>query len=501
MKKHVMLLLALLFFSCGTSDKSSNPINGIMIDCSRLLEKHEYYYQLIDFMADWDMNTLLLHFSDDHGLAIQLPGFEKLAYPKAFTTDEIKSFVAYANERNIDVIPELEVFGHTRYITDHPDYKHLYFGDKPNNISFNALDPLNPETLSLMKMMIKEVADLFPSTYFHLGCDEVNLKGLNTATGLNEAVVWTDYVNKMIEIVKDLGKVPMIWSDHIQKNEEIAKLLNKDIVLMEWNYDPDYMPTKLPALMDLGYKNIIMCPSVSCWRSRVIPSKPQLKNVDGHAAAVRSGNAEGLINTVWLPMRYLQQSMWYGMAYSAYLVNSNKPMNFIKFHKLFSLKTFGLPLSDEMNSFLNNWTELHLDRRIYSAIANNNYDILNDPERILELKKVKSLSANVINNRLDLVPQKNPDVLESMYLSAEIMYVLSEGLLLIAEKDDSPIGADKWKTTIQSVITRAETEWDQGRFPDDPAKYEAKFTNQENSHLLIVLRKLRDHDLVKNQSP
>ncbi|MCF7832022.1 MAG: family 20 glycosylhydrolase [Candidatus Marinimicrobia bacterium] len=498
MKKIVFLFLTLILISCQPSDQKNEKINGVMIDCSRLLEKQEYYYKLIDFMADWNMNTLLLHFSDDHGIAISLSGFEKLAMPHAFTPQDIKKLIAHGKKKGIEIIPELEVFGHTRYITDHPDYKHLYFGDKSNKISFNAIDPLNPETISLMTAMIKEVASLFPSEYLHLGCDEVNLQGLNERTGLDETAVWVDYVNKMIDIARNNGKTPMIWSDHIQKNEEIAKLLNKDIVLMEWNYDPDYMPTKLPTLMDMGYKNIIMCPSVSCWRSRIIPSKPQLKNVDGHAAAVRNGNADDLINTVWLPMRYLQQSMWYGMAYSAFLVNSNKPMNFTKFHKLFSLKTFGLPLSDEMNSFFNDWTELHLDRRIYSAIANNNYDILNDPERILELKKVKSLSANVINNRLDLVPKKNPDVLTSMYLSAEIMYVLSEGLLLIAEKDGSPIRADKWETTIQCVITRAETEWDQGRFPDDPAKYKAKFTNQENSHLLIVLRKLRDHDLVKN---
>jgi len=442
-KKLFLLLLALFIILYPLYHTNKKPVNGIMIDCARLLEKHEYYYRLIDFMTDWDMNTLLLHFSDDHGIAIELPGFEKLAMPHAFSRNEIKDFIEYANKHHIDVIPELEVFGHTRYITDHPDYEHLYFGNKPNNISFNALDPLNPETISLMKVMIKEVADIFPSTYLHLGCDEVNLKGLNAATGLNEAEVWTDYVNTMIAIVKDHGKTPMIWSDHIQKSEQIAALLDKDIVLMEWNYDPEYLPTKLPALVDLGYDNIIMCPSVSCWRSRVIPSKPQLKNVDGHASALRNGIAKGLINTVWLPMRYLQNSMWYGMAYSAFLVNSDKPMNLRKFHKMFSAKTFAIPLNDEVNTFLEMWTELHLDRHIYSAIANNNYDVLNDPDRIVELEKVKSLSSNLIKNQLGIKPKKNLEIFESMVLSTEIMYVLSEGSLIISG-ENIPVRLQTW---------------------------------------------------------
>ncbi|MCX6993248.1 MAG: hypothetical protein NT011_08930 [Kiritimatiellaeota bacterium] len=39
-------------------------ISGIMIDCSRLLERHAYYYRLIDFMADWETNTLVWYFTD-----------------------------------------------------------------------------------------------------------------------------------------------------------------------------------------------------------------------------------------------------------------------------------------------------------------------------------------------------------------------------------------------------------------------------------------------------
>jgi hypothetical protein len=489
MKKLFILIVVTILISCGPVHKSDDLTNGIMIDCSRLLEKHEYYYELVDFMTAWNMNTLLLHFSDDHGISIRLPGFEKLAHPKAFTSDEIKNFVAYANAKNIDVIPELEIFGHTRYITDHPDYQYLYVGDKNDKIVFNALDPLNPKSIDLMRSMIKEVALIFPSKYFHLGCDEVNLAGLNLSKE-EEVRVWTDYVNSMMGIARENGKTPMIWDDHVRKNLEIAKMLDKNVVLVEWNYSPDYKPTRLDTLAKMGYKNIIMAPSISCWRNRVIPTVPQLKNVEAHAESVRRGTATGLINTVWLPMRYLQNSMWYGMAYSAYLVNSGKEMELKKFHEIFVRKTFDVKLNNAFDDFLISWTMLHLDRRFYMAISSGNLTILNDTEKLKELKEVQELSSTLIKNAQTISVCKNAEIFESMVLSAEIINVLSEGLLLISDNNNNFDMLSSWETKMASVMTRAKAEWDEGRFPDDPAKIESKFSNLENSHLLVLLKKI-----------
>ena len=496
MKNFFILIVVTILISCGPVHKSDELVNGVMIDCSRLLEKHEYYYDLIDFMSEWDMNTLLLHFSDDHGISIALPGYEKLAHPHAFTPDQITQLVAYANLRGIDIIPELEVFGHTRYITDHPDYHDLYVGDRSEKIVFNALDPLNPKATELMRSVIAEVANLFPSKYLHLGCDEVNLSGLGLSDKIKKAEIWSDYVNTMITITLENEKTPMIWSDHVRKDPGVADMLNKNVILVEWNYDPEYKPSGLDELRAKGFKGIIMAPSISCWRSRIIPTRPQLDNVDTHAKAVQDGMADGLINTVWLPMRYVQNSMWYGMAYSAWRVSGNKENDLKKFHKAFAKKTFGLKLDEGLDGFFNNWIELHLDRHFYSAVANANYTILDNPEKIEELIRVRDLSNKLLLNRLDLIPAKNPDILESMYLSTEIMYVLSEGLLCLAEKNTAGINRQQLLEQINDVIGRVSQEWDKGRFPDDPAKYKAKFPNQTNSHLLIILRMLKERLIV-----
>lgn len=489
-KKSFLLLIAVFIISCSLNKNDTKQINGLMIDSARLLEKHNYYYELVDFMFEWDMNTLLFHFSDDHGISIALPGYEKLAHPHAFSVDEIKDFITYADKKGIEIIPEFEVFGHTRYITDHPDYRHLYVGNRHDKIVFNAVNPLKNETHELMRSMLTKVSALFPSKYLHLGCDEVNLSGLRLNNPEKEAEIWVNYVNDMISIAHDLGKTPMIWSDHVRKDPNVADMLNKDVILVEWNYDPNYKASGLTELKEKGYKNIIMAPSISCWRNRIIPSEPQLKNVRAHAEALSIGQATGLINTIWLPMRYVQESMYYGVAYSAFLVNSNKPMNVNLFHQKFAGTCFGQTLNDGLDNFLIQWSQLHLDRHYFSAIANNDYSILDDKEKTQKLTQLRDNALKLINSSTDIQIKKNRSIFESMLLSADIVYTISEALLIVSDENIPDARRIDWITKSDKVIKRVEEDWDKGRFSDDPAKYKAKFPNQENSHLLITLRKL-----------
>lgn len=489
MKKAWILPALVLLFSCtGRTEKPA--VNGIMIDCARLLEKQDYYYRLVDFMSEWNMNTLLLHFSDDHGLSVAIPGYEKLAHPHAFTPEDTRKFTQYAAKRGIDVIPELEVFGHTRYITDYPDYARLFLGDRSGTISFNAIDPLNPESVALMKNMIEKTAALFPSGFLHIGCDEVNLAPLGLDDKKAEAKIWTDYVNAMIAAVYERGKMPMIWSDHLRKDTLIAQNLRKDVVVVEWNYVPDYRPGNLNDLNEMGYRSLIMAPSISCYLLRVLPSRPGLQNVNAMAASVRDSTADGMINTIWLPMRYIQDVMWYGIAYGAYLIESAEPMDLQAFHRRFSRKVFGRRPNKALYNYLEQWPDQHLDYRIYGALARGETDFSQSPENMKNIREVQQLSVRLKAERPDFRPRRNTEILESMYLATDVMYVLSRGLLILSGEVFLPQEKSEWRNDLAAVTDAVDADWDRGRYADDPAKYAAKFPNQESSHLLILLKKL-----------
>lgn len=485
--KLILLVSMLTILSCGTSDEKNDTVfKGIMIDCSRLIEQHDYYFRLVDFMADWGMNTLILHFSDDHGLSIKLPGYEQLAAENAFTVDEIKNLVRHARQRGIDIIPELEVFGHTRYITDHPDFQHLGLREHDDQLAFNAIDPLHPETQKLLEDLIEAVVTVFPSEYIHLGCDEVDLEGL--PDHLDEKMVWVDHVNKMVGIARDHGKTAMIWNDHVRKDSLIAANLDKDVILAEWNYDPDYKPTSLPRLQKAGFEKIIMAPSLACYRLRVLPSEPGIRNTSAMIPSLRSGDAMGLINTIWLPQRYLQNTMWYGIAYTAFMLESDDLTNLRGFHQSFSARVWGIELTEDLHNLLVDWNTLHLHRSFYIKAARGDYTW--SEEQIEVLKGVRDKARGLLKDTPVLQPIQNQDVFETMILSVSVMEVISESLLILGQEEKEMAVAPSTLEKLGAVIEAVDSDWDSGRFPDDPQKYEPKFSNIAHSHLLVVLKQI-----------
>ncbi|MDZ7796937.1 MAG: hypothetical protein U5N56_07795 [Candidatus Marinimicrobia bacterium] len=259
---------------------------------------------------------------------------------------------------------------------------------------------------------------------------------------------------------------------------------------MEWNYDPEYRPDNLEDLRDLGYENIIMAPSLACYRLRVLPSRPALMNTEAHAAAVRSGEAIGLVNTIWLPMRYLQDAMWYGIAYSAHLVDSGEPMDTTAFHERFTKKVFGRRLTPALNDYLEKWPLLHLHRGFYISLAKGKTDHSDDADAMRELQEVYKLSKALLENEPDFRPRRNKEILTSMYLATEVMNVFSEGLLIAGGDERLQESKKEWREKLGAVIDNVEKEWDRGRFADDPAKHTPKFPNLAHSHLLIMLKKL-----------
>ena len=107
---------------CEITDSPAMGMRGVMVDLGRLKEKDDYYRRLIDFMSRHKLNTLFLHLADDEGAPIEFKSHPKLAGPYPLSRDSIKKLIAYAAERHIEIIPEIEVWGHAGWVTKHPDY-------------------------------------------------------------------------------------------------------------------------------------------------------------------------------------------------------------------------------------------------------------------------------------------------------------------------------------------------------------------------------------------
>ncbi len=186
-------------------------MRGLMVDAGRVPESLEYYRRVVEFCADWELNTLHFRLADDQGSALKFNSVRGLvSHKNAFTPEQLRNLAEYAQARGVNLIPELESFGHTGYITRSDAYAHLLDRETQGPSEFTGVIPVHPETLQLFGRLYREVATIFPSIYLHGGCDEVNWggstlsrKALETKT---RARIWAEYLNSLNQITAGLGK-------------------------------------------------------------------------------------------------------------------------------------------------------------------------------------------------------------------------------------------------------------------------------------------------------
>lgn len=174
---------------------------GMLLDVARYFMPKEFVKKFIDAIALHKMNRLHLHLTDDQGWRIEIKKYPKLTEvgawraetlvgrlssngPQAFdgkphggfyTQDDIRELVAYAQERHITLMPEIEMPGHAQAaIAAYPELGNVkeplpvrtFWGVNEN--IFNVED----STLLFLQDVLAEVIELFPSQYIHIGGDE-----------------------------------------------------------------------------------------------------------------------------------------------------------------------------------------------------------------------------------------------------------------------------------------------------------------------------------------
>ncbi len=307
-------------------------MRGLMVDAARVPEKLDCYRRVIDFCAEWGLNALQFRLADDQGSALRfasVPGL--ITHRNAFTPEQLRDLADYGQRHGVDVFPEIESFGHTGYITRSPAFAHLLDRDPNGSSEFSGVTPVDPATLELMTRLYREVASIFPSTYLHGGCDEVNWGGSarsrQSLQSRSRAQIWADYLNALNRAAAELRKEFIVWGDFVlHKEPQILDLLDKRIVIMDWNY----AETNAVPLHDTLRKiaadgaRAIGAPALSCYRWGPRVGTEQLRNVDAYADAYLASNEPaslGVVVTNWVPSRYVQNSIWDSFAYAAVALN------------------------------------------------------------------------------------------------------------------------------------------------------------------------------------
>lgn len=190
------------FPSAEVSDWPRFGYRGLMLDVSRHFSDVEMVKRTIDMLALHQLNIFHWHLTDDQGWRIEIKSHPELTevgawrddtvvgrylggtdYPTDgkrhggfYTQEQIREIVAYAKERYIEIIPEIDLPGHTSAVL--AAYPQLGCEDKEYKVANrwgvirDILCAGNPASLDLFKDIMDEVCDLFPGKYIHLGGDE-----------------------------------------------------------------------------------------------------------------------------------------------------------------------------------------------------------------------------------------------------------------------------------------------------------------------------------------
>ena len=263
-------------------DKPRFGWRGMMLDVSRHFFSKEDVKTFIDDMARYKYNRFHWHLTDDQGWRIEIKSLPKLTsigawraerkgkwmnittppidepktYGGFYTQEDIKEVVAYAKARFIEVVPEIDVPGHSLamntaypFLSTTPNYPfQVNAGDEfmdwegvNGHVAAkidNSLDPSNEKVYEYLDKIFGEMAPLFPFEYIHTGGDEnpknnweksPNVQALMKKEGLKDQnEVQSYFVRRLQKIINSKGKKMMGWDEILEGG------LSGDAAVMSW---------------------------------------------------------------------------------------------------------------------------------------------------------------------------------------------------------------------------------------------------------------------------
>lgn len=273
-------------FSAHIEDQPRFKWRGFMLDVSRHFFSKDDVKRVLDQMAMHKLNTFHWHLTDDQGWRIEIKKYPKLTevgawrtqskltppheghpednyqpkwstppasafgpdgrYGGYYTQDDIREIVAYAAERHITIVPEIEMPGHA--IAALAAYPKLscnnghYSTDANAGVNNGVFCVCNDDVLTFLHNVLSEVFQLFPGKYVHVGGDEVSAAAKQQTWGsssecqaLMKANGWTNlgqiqgwFTGQIGKFVEEHGKILVGWS-------EIAEApLPSNAVVMDW---------------------------------------------------------------------------------------------------------------------------------------------------------------------------------------------------------------------------------------------------------------------------
>ena len=258
------------------TDEPRFSYRGFMLDVARHFFSVEEVKKLLDLMSFYKLNRFHWHLSDDQGWRAEIKKWPRLTSvgsiapnsyqwewdkkdhiytnqpygPYFYTQEEMRDIVAYARERHIEVLPEIDMPGHfVAAMTAYPEFSctpdSLHQNWIPWGVSTDVLNVANPKAVQFAKDILGELMDIFPYPHIHIGGDEcptvaweqnklcqqkMKDEGLTNARQLQ-----SHFIKEMADYAATRGRKLYLWNESItEQNADVDLIRSTGATIMCW---------------------------------------------------------------------------------------------------------------------------------------------------------------------------------------------------------------------------------------------------------------------------
>lgn len=235
----------------------------------------------------------------------------------SLTADEIRELVTYAKRYHIELVPEQQTFGHL-----HKALRLEKYADLAETPHGDVLSPQQEGSYKLVADWYRELDQLFPGKFFHIGEDETFELGdgqsREAAKARGVGAVYFEHLNRVREILKPYNRRLMFWGDIALNHPDLLGNIPPDMIVMNWQYGArDDYTTFIKPFKDAGLDQFV-CPGVWNW-NQIFPNlEASSKNIINFVRDGQKAGAVGMMNTSWDDDgESLFEMTWYGIVLGA----------------------------------------------------------------------------------------------------------------------------------------------------------------------------------------
>lgn len=235
----------------------------------------------------------------------------------SLTPSEIRDLVAYARRYHVELVPEQQTFGHLHKALRLEKYAELAetpYGD--------VLSPQQEGSYKLIADWYRELNELFPGQFFHIGEDETFELGegqsKDAAKARGVGAIYFEHLNRVRDVLKPYNRRLMFWGDIALHHPDLIGNIPKDMIVMNWQYGArDEFWSDIKPFQDAGLQQFV-CPGAQNW-NQIFPNlEAARKNIVNFVRDGQKAGAIGMMNTTWDDDgESLFETTWYSIVLGA----------------------------------------------------------------------------------------------------------------------------------------------------------------------------------------